>query len=90
MKESRLLGAVCATVFSFISMSSHAALIGVLSATLGASDWQAIYDDDRDISWIANANLAASNTFGLVTGTSLGLHPDDTAVATGASTLTAP
>jgi hypothetical protein len=52
MKKSRILGAVCA-VFSFISMSSQAALIPVLGG-------QAYYDDVADLTWLANANLAGT------------------------------
>jgi hypothetical protein len=36
-----------------------------------------IYDDVLDVTWLQDANLAASNTFGLATGTSLGLYPGD-------------
>lgn len=56
MKRSHLVGAICTVVFNFISMPSHAALISVLGG-------QAAYDSDRNISWLADANLAASNTF---------------------------
>ena len=34
-----------------------------------------IYDTDRNITWLANGNLAASNTFGLATGVDLGPIP---------------
>jgi hypothetical protein len=37
-----------------------------------------IYDDVLDITWLQNANLAATETFGLSTGVSLGTHPNDT------------
>jgi hypothetical protein len=37
----------------------------------------AVYDTDLDITRVADANLAASNTFGLPAGTSLGIHPSD-------------
>ena len=67
MNKSRLLGAVCAILFTLITVSANAALVGVLPATSGGMDWQAVYDDDLGISWVANANLAESNTFG-VTG----------------------
>lgn len=66
----RLLGVVCAAAFSFASMSSNAALMSVLGG-------QAVYDSDRNISWVANANLAASNTFGLAYDTNLGDNPED-------------
>ena len=60
MKKSRLLGAVCAFVFGFISISSNAALIGVLPLTPGGTDYQAYYDDMADLSWLANANAAGT------------------------------
>jgi len=62
MNRSRLLGAVCAVVISFISIPSQAALISALNG-------QAVYDDDRDISWLADANLALTNQFGLTLST---------------------
>ena len=37
-----------------------------------------IYDDVLNITWLQDATLAASNTFGLATGTNLGTHPSDT------------
>jgi len=64
MKNSRLIGASCAVVFGFISMSSHASLIGILPATAGGTDWQAFYDDQLDISWTAIANINGSDTWG--------------------------
>lgn len=70
MQYSFLFGTVCAAILNLFTMSSHAALSSVLNG-------QAVYDDDLDITWVADANLAASNTFGLPTGESLGQHPDD-------------
>lgn len=60
MKRSHLVGALGAMLTIFVSLPANAALVSALSG-------QAVYDTDRDISWVANANLAASNTFG-VTG----------------------
>ena len=71
MKKSRLLGAVCAVVLSLVILPSRAALAPVLGG-------QAVSDTDFGITWIADANLAASNTFGLATGTSLGTYTGDT------------
>ena len=45
--------------------SAQAALVGRLPATVGGTDYQAYYDDDLDVTWIANANLAATETFGV-------------------------
>ena len=70
MKNTRIIGAIYTAVFSFVTMSSDAALISRLGG-------QAYYDDVLDITWIANANLAASNTFGLAYDTDLGDHPND-------------
>jgi len=63
MKKSSMLGALCAAVISVISLSSQAALIGVLPATSGGTDWQAYYDDQLDISWTANANINSVGTW---------------------------
>lgn len=82
MNIFRLLGAICVCVFALISTSSNAALVSRLGG-------QAVYDTDLNITWIADANLVASNTFGLSTGVSLGTHPSDssgfdgTIIATG-------
>ncbi len=57
MKKSHLLSAVCAVLFSLITVSANAELIGRLPATPGGSDWQAYYDDEADLSWTANANI---------------------------------
>jgi len=56
MNKSRLIGALCAAVFSFIALPSHAALVSVLGG-------QAYYDDQLDISWTANANINSSGTW---------------------------
>jgi len=37
-----------------------------------------IYDDDRDITWLADANLMANNSFGLTYGVDLGAYPAGT------------
>jgi len=63
MKKSRLLGAVCATVFGLITTSSHAVLIGILPETSGGSDWQAYYDDVADLTWLADANYAMTSGY---------------------------
>jgi len=60
MKRFQRIGALGAMLTIFVSLPANAALVSALSG-------QAVYDTDRDISWVADANLAASNTFG-VTG----------------------
>lgn len=63
--KTRLFGAVCVCALMFaVSTSASAALLSRLGG-------QAIYDSDRNITWLANANLAASNTFGVA-----GINPD--------------
>jgi hypothetical protein len=57
---------------------------GLMSYTANGVDL--VFDDDytpvgassAGLTWTADANLAASNTFGLATGTDLGLYPGDT------------
>lgn len=68
--KNGLASAICAIGLGLLAMPCNAALISVLGG-------QAVYDDDRDHTLLADANLAASNTFGLPTGVSLGTHPDD-------------
>jgi len=64
-------------VLLIISSSANAALHGRLPATPGGTDYQAYYDDHLNITWLADANLASSNTFGLPVGEWLGPHQDD-------------
>lgn len=42
-----------------------------------ANGFEAYYDTVLNITWLGNANLAASNTFGLAYNKNLGNHPDD-------------
>ncbi len=42
----------------------------------------ALYDDDLNITWLSDANLIASNSFGLAYDTELGDHPSTTFVET--------
>ena len=57
MKRSHLVGALGAMLSTVITVSAHAALIGVLPATPGGTDYQAYYDTQLDISWTADANI---------------------------------
>lgn len=55
----RLAGAFCACVFSAgLVTSAEAALVSRLNG-------QAVYDTDLNITWLADANLAANDTFGV-------------------------
>ncbi len=54
--KSHLLGALCAGIFSLgLTSVVDAALVSVLGG-------QAVYDDDLDITWMANANLIVGIT----------------------------
>jgi len=69
----RFAGAFCAGVFSLgLVTSAQAALVSRLGG-------QAVYDTDFNITWLANANLAASNTFGVSGIASNGIMSWDTA-----------
>lgn len=50
---------------SALSSSAQASLLGRLPVTPSGSDYQAYYDTVLNITWLANANLAASETFGV-------------------------
>ena len=52
-------------------------LSGAAQAALIDRGGGLIYDDVLNITWLQDANLAASNTFGLAYNTNLGNHPDD-------------
>ncbi|HET9063305.1 MAG TPA: hypothetical protein VFO62_08460 [Candidatus Binatia bacterium] len=43
----------------------HADLLGRLPATPGGTDYQAYYDTVLDVTWLANASLARTETFGV-------------------------
>ena len=68
------------TILATVALS-----IGLLSATTGANaalvtalGGQVVNDTDLNITWLANANLAVTNTFGLATGVNLGSTPGNT------------
>jgi hypothetical protein len=56
--KTTLLGAVSGFLIALVSGSVSAALVPKLGG-------QVVYDTDRNITWVADANLAASNTFGI-------------------------
>ena len=47
MKRPCLVVALSAMMSTLITVPAHAALIGVLPATPGDTDWQAYYDDQH-------------------------------------------
>jgi hypothetical protein len=52
-------------LLSLTAATANAALLGRAPATPGGTDYQAFYDDVLNITWLADANLAATNTFGV-------------------------
>ena len=58
MKKTRLIGAVCALLFTFLISPTNATLLSRLAGKI-------IYDTNQNISWLANANLAQTTTFGV-------------------------
>ena len=71
MKKSRLLGVLSAYLFTFIPTISSAALFTQASGDI-------VYDQERNVSWLANANLAITNQVG-VSGITDGKMSWDTA-----------
>lgn len=74
MKKSQLLGALCIATFGFFTLSSQAAL----ESRLGGL---AYYDTVLDITWLANANLAATDDFGVAGIDSNGRMYQSTSIA---------
>ena len=60
MYKSRLTGALCVGVLTFITTTSQATLIGALPVTPNGTDYQAYYDNVADLTWLANANAAGT------------------------------
>ena len=56
MNKPRLIGALCAVLFTFITASANAALVSRLSGA-------AAYDDVLDITWLTDADLSGANTW---------------------------
>ena len=59
--DTTSIGVWCIAVFGFFTLPTQAALVSRLNG-------EAVYDTDLDITWVANANLAASNQFGVTSG----------------------
>lgn len=50
-----IIGAIC-TCLAVVSFNVSAALVGRLAATPGGTDYQAYYDTEADLTWLADAN----------------------------------
>lgn len=85
MERTRLPGALaaCLLLLTVPTATAHAALVGRLPSTPGGTDYQAYYDDVLDITWIADANLALSNQFGLALSGSINDNTANTVGSTG-------
>jgi len=57
MNKSHLIGAICAFLFSFLTVSANAALLPRLETSPGSGVYQAYYDDQLKITWTADANI---------------------------------
>lgn len=57
--------ALAVALLTLAASSSNAALLGRAPITPGGTDYQAYYDTVLNITWLADANLAATNTFGV-------------------------
>ena len=78
--KKQIVGALCAGVFLLgLISSANAALVGLLPATPGGTDYQAVYDTDLDITWLADSNLPASQSFGITGISASGLMKWSTA-----------
>ena len=70
MNSLRLLCAFCPWLFVIISTSAEARLVSGLEGRV-------VYDTDLDVTWLGNMRLAATNTFGLPTGSPSNTHSVD-------------
>ncbi len=61
MNKSRLLGAVCACLLSFVTISVNAAFIGRLETAPSSGVFQAYYDNVLNITWTTNADIVGNN-----------------------------
>lgn len=66
MKKQIFVKSICVGLLGLgMATTTNAALVGRLAATPGGTDYQAYYDDVANLTWLADARLAASNTFGI-------------------------
>ena len=52
---------------SLATFTAQASLLGRAALTPGGTDYQAYYDTDLSITWLADTNYAATNSFGVTT-----------------------
>jgi hypothetical protein len=61
MNKSHLIGVTRVAVFSLLAVSANGALTGRLETFRGSGIYQAYYDNQLDITWAADANLAMTS-----------------------------
>jgi len=69
MDTCKFLTATALVAALTIPIITHAALVGRLAATEGGTDYQAYYDTEADLTWLADANAAAGyngNSYGFM------------------------
>jgi len=54
---------VSATTILVLSTSANAALVGRLAATEGGTDYQAYYDTEANLTWLADANASSGSIY---------------------------
>jgi hypothetical protein len=79
MNRCRIICTLGTILSIFMTLSARAALIGVLPATPGGTDWQAVYDADINVTWVSDASLGATMNFGVSGINSIGTMTWDTA-----------
>ncbi|HSB97574.1 MAG TPA: hypothetical protein VLC91_14045 [Spongiibacteraceae bacterium] len=79
----RLISSLLSAIALVSAVNAHAALIG-------SADGLTVYDTDLNVTWLSNANLAATNTFGLSYGVNYGtiIGNGDTTVINSNGTMT--
>jgi len=62
MAFKSFIGATCACL-AVVSFSANSALIGRLAVTPGGTDYQAYYDTNTNLTWLADANYAQTSGY---------------------------
>ena len=57
-----IIGVICSCL-AVVSFSADAAVVGRLAATPGGTDYQAYYDTEANLTWLADANYAQTSGY---------------------------
>ncbi len=75
MKKQQLLSVLSAGLLTLgMAGSADAALVGRLPATTGGTDYQAYYDTVANLTWLADANYAATSGYATANAGGLGYN----------------